>query len=146
MTGLPLANVILKRIISTDQGTVGFFIAPDFSCYSMEPPWRDNQPNRSCIPPGVYHCIWHRSPRYGWVYLVTDVSGRSHILTHSGNLGGDELMGYWTHTNGCILLGAKLGRLPTGAGKQRAVLTSRPTVRRFFESMNQQPFSLEVIG
>ncbi len=139
-------NVILKRLESSDHGTIGVLAAGDFSCYTMEPPWHDNLPNRSCIPPGEYHCVWHRSPRYGWVYLVGDVEGRSHILIHQGNVGGDREKGLHTHTLGCILLGEKRGQLIVKGNRQKAVLVSRSTCRRFFEHLEQKPFKLEVMS
>lgn len=143
MASLPV--VINQRIESTDQGTVGRWIAPGgFSCFVMEPPWRNNARGLSCIPAGEYVCRWHRSPRYGWVYLVTDTAPRAWILQHPGNFGGDKTLGYKTHTLGCMLLGKQLGRLAGPKGLQRAVLTSRPTVRRFFEHMHQEDFLLHV--
>ncbi|MBW2610443.1 MAG: hypothetical protein JRC68_08895 [Deltaproteobacteria bacterium] len=137
--------VTLKRIKSTDQGTIGLLSAGDFCCYTMEPPWRDNRANRSCIPPEEeYHCVWHRSPRYGWVYLVGDVESRSNILIHPGNVGGDREKGLHTHTSGCILLGEKRGQLIIKGKRQEAVFVSRSTCRRFHEHMEQKPFKLEV--
>jgi len=82
------------------------------------------------------------SPKFGWVYHVTDVYGRTWILTHSGNLAGDRTRGYTTHTYGCILMGTYLGRL----NGQRAVLLSRPTLRRFIAYMDRRDFELEIIN
>jgi hypothetical protein len=137
-------KVILKRIDTSDHGTIGVLSAGDFASYTIEPPWRDNLPNQSCIPEGEYHCVWHHSPRYGWVYLVADVPGRSHILIHPGNLGGDREKGFHTHTLGCVLLGMKRGQLVVDGIRQEAVLVSRPACRNFFEHMEQIPFQLEV--
>lgn len=111
-------------------------------CYSIELPWLQNTPTYSCIPAGEYRCIWHRSPKYGWVYLVTDVPDRSWILIHPGNFAGDRRQGFKTHSYGCILLGRTYGRLKTKKGMQRSVLVSRPTVRRFFDEMGQEDFTL----
>jgi len=128
----------LTRIDSSEQGTVGELVAGDFRCFTMEPPWKDNRPNLSSIPDGVYPCIWHRSPRYGWGYAVTKVPGRSAILIHAGNI--------VQNTRGCILPGARIGRLPGRAAAQLAVLISRPTVRRFADHQKRQPFQLEIIS
>ena len=76
-------------------------------CHSIELPDRNNERNYSRIPAGKYRCVWHRSPRFGWVYLVTDVQGRSHILTHSANWAGDSRKGYRCDLNGCIALGMR---------------------------------------
>jgi len=81
------------------------------------------------------------SRRFGWCYWVTDVEGRTWILTHSGNLAGMVDKGYLTHTHGCILLGRKFGWLRG----QRAVLISRPTVKAFQNYMKEEPFYLRII-
>lgn len=109
------------------HGTFGVLIAPGFRCRTLEPPWRDNRPNISCIPAGEYECAWHYSRKFGWCYIINKVPGRSHILIHPGNLGGDRSKGLRTHTYGCILPGKYDGRL----GKQKAVLCSRFTVSEF---------------
>ena len=142
MTG---ETVTLVRTMSSDHGMVGRLHHRGWCCHTMEPPWRDNQPRRSCIPWGAYPCRWHRSPRYGWVYLVTEVPGRSHILIHPGNVGGDREAGYHTHTLGCLLLGHRAGHLVVRGRRQRAVLASRPTVREFFRRMHERPFTLEIV-
>lgn len=131
--------VELIRFRQSDHGSFGVLLIDGvFFCYTIEPPQRNNLPNFSCIPAGEYKVVWHRSPRYGWVYMVTQVDGRAFVLTHPGNYGGDIKKGFKTHTQGCILLGSRLGVL----GSQRAVLNSRPTVHRFFSKMNKQPFNL----
>lgn len=134
-------QVQLIRFESSDFGTLGQLKSMGkHLAWTMEPPCRNNLPNKSCIPTGNYRCIWHKSPRYGWVYLVSGVPGRGHILIHPGNLGGDVGKGLITHTKGCILLGARTGWL----SRQRAVLLSRPTVRRFFEALNKDTFNLKI--
>ena len=131
------------RTITGAHGTLGILIVDGaIVAYTMEPPDKDNKPNLSCIPAGKYDCVWHKSPRYGWVYMVTKVSGRAWILSHPGNYGGDRAKGWKTHTLGCILLGKYRGVL----GKQRAVLCSRPTVRKFTELMNKETFNLTITG
>ena len=135
----------LTRLAHTDEGTLGELAAGSFTCFTMEPPWRDNRPNRSCIPAGRYRCVWHRSPRYGEVYLVAGVPGRSHILIHPGNVGGDPELGLHTHTQGCVLLGGRHGALDIKGRRQRAVLLSRPTVADFARAMGAQPFLLELM-
>lgn len=114
------------------MGTLGELELEGYSCVTMEPPWADNRPNVSCIPPGEYPCHWHKSPRYGWVYAVLEVPGRSHILIHPGNI--------VTHTKGCILPGKRVGEL----GGMPAVLVSRSATRSLFDVLEKQPFTLEV--
>lgn len=131
----------LKRQASSDTGTPGRLIFPDSSqLHTLELPWRNNIRQKSCIPEGSYVCQITRSPRFGRVYTVTGVDGRSHILIHSGNYAGDTDKGYKTHVQGCILLGKRTGAL----GGQRAVLVSRPAVSEFMSRLAGQPFILEI--
>ncbi len=137
------AEVVLARSESGPHGTFGqLIIHGEPGPFTCEPPWADNQPNISCIPTGTYQCIWHRSPKYGWVYLVTGVPGRGHILIHPGNFGGNRALGLKTHTHGCILPGRRRGVI----GAQQAVLVSRPATRAFYETMGEKPFTLRVTG
>ena len=135
-------TAILKRGASTDQGTFGTFTFPGFFAYSLELPWRDNKPNVSCIPKGTYKCVWEYSPKYKRkMYGIYTAEGRKGLRIHSGNLGGDVTKGYVSHINGCILLAYKVGYI----GKQKAVLVSRPAVRKLEQTMNKQTFTLEII-
>jgi len=115
-------------------------IVDTFLCATLEPPWKNNKPNISCIPEGLYHCKMRKSNKFGWCYYVTDVTGRSWILTHSGNLAGDRAKGFLSHTYGCILQGKYHGWL----GGQKAVLVSKPTVRHFIEYMEKEEFDLKI--
>lgn len=134
--------VNLFRIEQSVQGTLGILSTNNFWCYTLEPNWYNNIRQYSCIPKGSYDTIIRVSPKYGKIYWVTKVNGRSWILIHSGNYGGDSRKGYKTHTMGCILLGKKKGWL----GGQRAVLNSRITINRFYKLMGNEPFKLNVIG
>ena len=132
----------LSRLINSDQGTLGRLIAGEFSCYTLELPWRDNQRTISCIPLGEYETYPIPSVRYGIIYYVSNVTGREGILIHPGNLAGDVSMGYKTNVNGCILLGEKVGTLQG----QLAVLLSRSAITRFMNYMNNEPFTLDIVG
>ncbi len=140
-----MSRADLIRDVSSDHGTLGVLLVDgEPLAHTMEPPWRDNARGRSCIPAGEYRTVWHRSPRYGECYLVTDVPGRSHILIHSGNVGGDPDQGLHTHTQGCVLLGRRRGELAVRDRRQRAVLVSRPTLRAFTAAMAGETFNLAV--
>lgn len=105
-------------------------------CYLLELPWRDNKTSRSCIPPDVYDVKLRISPKYGPVFYVTDVEGRSWILTHAGNWAGDKEKGYKTHSEGCLLFGARRGVM----GGQLAVFNSRSTKAEFERHMEIDKF------
>ena len=131
-------NVHIFRTKRSSHGTEGILSTGSFTCFTLELPWKDNQPNISCIPHGTYPVKPRKSPRFGDVFHVTNVEGRSHILIHSGNFAGDTEKGLKTHVQGCILLGKYRGVL----GTQKAVLSSKPTIRRFMEYMQSDDFTL----
>ena len=136
----------LVRTSSGDHGTMGVLLLPgrDDPLHVIEPPWRDNRRNRSCIPGGRYEVLPHRSPRFGRCLLVAAVPDRSHILFHAGNVAGDVDKGLRTHSQGCLLPGLRRGRLDAGRGLQRAVLASRTAFRHLMDWAGGNPFSLEV--
>jgi hypothetical protein len=131
----------LHREPADDEGTPGVLVAEGRAWNTLELPWRENRRKLSRIPAGRYRCVWVRSPRFGWVYHVTQVPDRSAVLIHGGNLAGDVMRGFKTHVQGCILLGERRGRL----GGQKAVLVSQPALRRFHTIMGQRPFFLEML-
>lgn len=136
-----MERVGLIRIAHSDQGTKGVIILPEgVFCNTLELPWRDNQTSISCIPCGEYDVAIRKSPRFGSVYHVKNVPGRSYILFHAANLAGDTAKGYKTQVEGCIAMGKYFGQL----GGQLAVVVSRPTVRSFIERMGSRPFRLIV--
>lgn len=86
--------------IETPYNTIGVMEYGDFSCYTLELPWINNQQNISCIPAGTYECIKHVSPKFGDCISIKNVAGRSHILIHAGN--------FTEQTKGCILVGESI--------------------------------------
>lgn len=134
-------TAFLIRDLSDDQGTPGVLFAPGFYAHTLELPWYSNQRKVSCIPDGKYLCRIKQSPRFGRVYQVMDVPGRSDILIHAGNYAGDKSLGRLSDVEGCILVGERRGVMRG----QRAVLVSRPAVRGFMNAMQGQDFRLEVV-
>ncbi|MFW5499606.1 MULTISPECIES: DUF5675 family protein [unclassified Maridesulfovibrio] len=133
-----MITVRLKRYHCGDQGTLGLLRGPGIRLHVIELPDRQNRSNVSHIPTGSYDCVLVRSPRFGVVYHVKDVPGRSHVLIHSGNYAGDTSLGWKTHSHGCILPARKIGRL----GKQTAGLCSRSALSAFMSALNHKPFKL----
>lgn len=68
-----------------------------FSCVTLEPAWKNNKREISCIYPGVYKCELRYSETYGHHLIIKDVKGRDLILIHFGN--------YRKNTKGCVLVG-----------------------------------------
>lgn len=136
-------NAVLTREPDDDQGTFGILRLPDGTEFcTLELPWRGNATGASCIPPGTYQVAMRNSPKFGQIYEVQNVPGRTAILIHSGNVAGDESKGYNSHVEGCILLGLSKGKV----GGQKAVQQSRAAVAQFNEKMAGRPFTMSVIG
>ena len=140
-----MRHAVLRRDRAGDQGTLGFLVARDLPpIHVMEPPWRDNRRNRSCIPAGLYEVVPHISPKFGRCLLVTDVPDRSHILFHAGNVGGDVELDWHTHTAGCLLPGLRRGRIKVRGRVQEAVLSSRTAFRHLMTWAAVRAFALEI--
>lgn len=108
-----LVEVVLQRYSESAIGTRGgLFVDSSRICYTLEQPWRENQHDISCIPPGSYVCIPHDSEKFQDVWEVTGVPDRGAILIHCGNTVAD--------THGCILVG--LSETPLGVASSRAAL------------------------
>jgi hypothetical protein len=130
-----MKKLTLKRF--WNQGAVAGVLQDGKKIYglTLENPWLDNLPNISCIPAGEYICELDVSPKYGTVFHVRNVEGRSHILIHWGN--------YVKDTQGCILLGDRLLKDPDlnvpGVGN------SRETVKAFMQAVGVKMFKLFVV-
>lgn len=128
-----MKKATLRRLQTGPEGTFGLFNFCGFVCYSLERPDLDNRPNVSCIPVGTYYVVWCHSPKYRRnMYLVDKVKGRNGIRIHSANLASQLL--------GCIALGERLGKID---GK-KAVLISKPMIRKLEEVMDGDTFELEI--
>ena len=134
-------HVVIKRISTSDSGTIGDLTTKGFSCKTIELPWRDNKPFVSCIPTGKYICDPHASAKFGDVYILKNVPGRSDVLIHAGNYAGDKSKGLRADTEGCIILGKKYGTI----NGQPVVLISRPVVKDFINHMGWDSFLLEIV-
>lgn len=130
----------LERAESTDEGTFGRLRGEGLALHTAELPWKDNRPTLSCIPPGEYRCRRCVSPRFGPVYEVTDVPGRSHVLIHKGNWAGDREKHKRCDVEGCILLGLGLGVLDG----QKAVTGSKTAVDKFMAALRDREFLLKI--
>lgn len=137
-----METVRLSRLETSDHGTFGRLRVRDLSFYTGELPWRDNAKGLSCIPAGTYGCAWTYSPKFKrMMYLVHPVPGRAGVRIHFANYMGDVRKGLRSHLEGCIGLGEKVGVMDG----QKALLVSKPAVRRFEDLMGGKNFTLEVI-
>jgi hypothetical protein len=109
-----VSTLRLTRIASSSKnGTFGVLaIDNEPQCVTLEPYWRNNEYENSCVSTGIYKLKWVDSPKYDRTLELVDVQGRSHILFHWGNRAKD--------TEGCILVGEKYGQISC----QQAILYS----------------------
>lgn len=133
--------VRIVREASTDDGTFGKLTidGSDFTVETLELPWRNNSPQLSCIPEGTYETSYLMSPRFKRkLYRLADVPGRSGILIHVGNYGGDIKKGKKSDIEGCILLGKARGVL----NGQNVVTSSKVAMDAFEREMKYETFTL----
>jgi hypothetical protein len=111
--------MILIRTHRSPDITIGYLYVDGLILRTIEPPWKNNERNKSRIRAGCYdYELLPRSysGKYRNCYLLRDVRGRSEIMIHNGNL--------VDHTRGCIIVGERLGWL----GGRRAVLNSKSAI------------------
>lgn len=135
-----MKRATITRDPSTDEGTFGVMQLDGQTLHTIELPWRDNAPQASCIPVGMYRCEIVQSPKFGRVYGVRDVPGRSNILIHAANYAGDTSKGLRSDLLGCIAPCMAYGRL----NGQMAGLSSRAALAEFMAWAGGQPFDLEI--
>ncbi len=101
---------------------------------SLEPPWKDNKMDVSCIPAGKYRAELIDSEHHGKAYCLRKVPDRSEILIHPGNWKEDTL--------GCILVGESneviySDRYPKG---KPGISNSRVTYGKMMKVLGWEPF------
>lgn len=96
----------LIRTDLMDRQTLGRLFVLDenaqvlFQCVTLELPWKDNQRNISCIPPGNYRITPRISQKYGRHLHILDVPNRDWILIHEAN--------FFHQLRGCIAVGQEI--------------------------------------
>ena len=125
--------VYLERFAYLDSGTLGKVWVGDWSCYTIERPWKNNAPNVSCIPEGEYKCEPFSGTKYKDVVQVLDVPDRTFILFHVANFPHD--------VQGCIGLGSRFN----SDALEPAVYDSRVTTAEFFVQAGKS-FDLKIQG
>jgi len=119
--------------------TRGVFVALDTAgnllaqCVTLELPWRDNQPQVSCIPEGIYPVRARKSEKHGDHYQVHDVPGRDLILLHPGN--------FVSQLRGCLLPGDSLADLNKDGIPD--ITNTRATLNKLLASLGAE-FTLNI--
>lgn len=130
------------RYTTNPHGTLGKLLLPGFGLWILEPHWRNNIQDISCIPAGVYDVVPRQSEKYGKHYHIMNVPDRTYILQHSGNLAGDRDKNLITHTWGCQLPGDRYGQMDN----QLAVFNSRLSMNRLITFLQWRPYRLVIIN
>ena len=81
----------LVRVLKSTEGTAGVLLNPELLpiCNTVEPPWKENRVNVSCIPEGLY--MAHRRMRHAGqggeyeVFELENVPGRTVVQLHIAN-------------------------------------------------------------
>ncbi len=131
----------LTRSESGDEGTFGELLVLDRVFKTGELPWRDNNPDFSCIPAGTYQAKVTFSNRFQRpLYELQAVPAREHIRMHPANWMGDTKKGLKCQLEGCIALGFAVGQLED----QKAIQQSKAAVAEFMELTQSQDIELTI--
>ena len=127
---------LLRRFAYLESGTLGRLTIGNWGCFTIERPWKDNQPNVSCIPEGVYACQPFSGERFKVVIQIMDVPHRSYILFHVANFPHD--------IEGCIGVGDRF----VSDALEPAVYNSKKTMAQLMDIFNghEQRMSLKITG
>ena len=115
----------VERFAYSPVGTFGRLYVADRVFYTVEPPWRNNAVNESCIPEGSYGIRKDMSGEFRG-FEITNVSGRTQIEMHVGNTEDDTL--------GCICPGLNLGYVKS----KWAVVNSKAAFRELKQVMAEK--------
>jgi len=101
---------------------------------TLEPPWRNNEKNVSCIPTGKYKVRPHVSPSQGKCFKILSVPGRSDILIH--------VLNFPTQTEGCVGIGYAFSDID-GDGKAD-ITSSRKALNSMLKKVREE-FILAIV-
>ena len=124
---LPVVSIIHLEE-SQLYGTLGYMlINSKMFCVTLEPPWWDNEVNKSRIPDGQYLAkkVWS-SHFSRFVFQLQNVPNRTYVEIHPGNSMAD--------TKACILVGSEVSKL---AHENRFIVNSGKTFANFMSILDQ---------
>lgn len=127
-------DILILRTTNQSKQTLGRLLYKNFSCFTLELPWKDNKTEISCIPAGKYKVSRRYSSKYGDHLQVLDVKDRTYILIHSGN--------YYSDILGCILVGSSLVDLNKDGYKD--VTESKNTLKKLLSILPKTNITLEI--
>lgn len=97
-----IISVQIRRTVQGTRQTLGELTVSMgsqviYQCKTLELPWKNNTPQKSCIPASSYQVVKRESPKYGDHFHILDVPNRSYILIHAAN--------YVRQLLGCVAVG-----------------------------------------
>jgi hypothetical protein len=104
----------LVRFGMFDDRTLGRLTVDGTDFYTVEKPWKENIPFESCIPNNFYKMGRVDSPKFGDVWEIKNVVGRTHILLHVGNSADDVV--------GCVAVGSAVFPGLSGVSSSRRAM------------------------
>lgn len=129
--------ITLTRIRQNSLFTLGVLTGELFRpLYTLEPPWKDNARNISCVPVGIYRCDNFSSPKFGPTWKLRDVPNRSDIEFHWGS--------YVQDTRGCPLLGCRFYEIEDFLVMLSGSQVGFSEFRKALQSNNIDEFDLEI--
>ena len=127
-------HIILNRTLYPDgtNGTLSYH--EQLLCFTIELPWLNNEPQRSCVPIGTYRLLLRCSLKHKTHLLLQGGKDRHLILIHPANDALKEL-------KGCIAPVTKL----TGIGKgDRSVKAFNKVMNLVVDLMEDGPVFLTI--
>ncbi len=107
-------------------------VQPDI--YTIELPWKDNEPDVSCIPAGIYTLKSYNSVKHKDVWEYQDIPNRVYCLLHPANYACNvkDTEGHIIHLNeleGCTAVGFGIDEsVPMITRSQDAMAYLRTTI------------------
>lgn len=126
-----------------ENGIQGHLVFPSgYKIPTLERPWKNNEPNVSCIDCGMHDLIFRDSSltkrltkgNHEKTWEILDVEGRTDILVHIGNFVHNSL--------GCVLVGTSHG---TDSEGMPTVWKSADAFEIFLEKMLTEEIEIIII-
>jgi Family of unknown function (DUF5675) len=122
--------IVLQRLTTSSEGTFGTLLVNGRPYYvTLELPWKNNQKDVSCIPPGEYKATRMFSEKFKKVlFVLHNIPGRDLVEFHIGNT--------ISNTEGCVLLGSEFSKT------EYAIVDSRVAFDDFMIRMPAEGFTV----
>ena len=129
----------LRRLAYDPSATPGLLLLNgELFCYTLEPPWRDNKPNVSCIPEGRYRLKFEQSFSFA---LPEDKGGALRLFFH-GVQDRSRCLFHWgnwvRNTKGCVITGSGVSGSPA-LDVEYSVSRSKAAMRALEAAVRESP-------